>query len=227
MSAPRLSSVNQSDALSEWLRWQETLNAQPVDLGLERVSAVAEQCGLLPVKCPVITVAGTNGKGSTVTFIDAILRQSGYRVGSYTSPHLHVYNERISIDGNYVSDVALCQVFEVIEKHRQGSALTFFEYGTLAALKCFLDAQVDVIVLEVGLGGRLDAVNIVDADVSIVTNIGYDHTQWLGHDRASIAFEKLGIARTRRPSDIWRSGSAEDDHQACDEDRCATLPIRR
>lgn len=185
--------------LAEWLHWQHTLNKKPIDLGLERVAAVAERCRLLPIRCPVITVAGTNGKGSTVTFIDSVLRHCGYRVGSYTSPHLHQYNERIRINGEVADDEAICRAFERIEAHREDRRLTFFEYGTLAALKCFLNAQVDVMVLEVGLGGRLDAVNIVDPSVCVVTNIDYDHTQWLGHDRESIAREKLGIARADTP----------------------------
>ena len=175
------------------------LHSESVDLGLERVAAVAERCGLLPVACPVISVAGTNGKGSTVAFLDAILNRRGLRVGSYTSPHLHSYNERIRIAGDIASDDTIRRAFEFIEGRRGDCPLTVFEYGTLAALKCFLDAECEVMVLEVGLGGRLDAVNIVDPEVSIVTSIGFDHVQWLGTDRDSIAFEKLGIARPGRP----------------------------
>lgn len=170
-----------------------------MDLGLERVVKVAGRCGLLPATCPVILVAGTNGKGSTVSFLDAMLGRGGLRVGSYTSPHLHNYNERIRINGEVVGDEVICGAFDFIERRRGDCALTFFEYGTLAALKCFMEAGVDVMVLEVGLGGRLDAVNITEPVASVVTNIGFDHMQWLGRDRESIAFEKLGVARKGRP----------------------------
>ena len=191
---------NAKDAsLADWLSWQQTLNINSIELGLERVIKVAQNCSLLPIKSTVITVAGTNGKGSTVTFLDAILRSQGYKVGSYFSPHIHKYNERIRINGQMLDDETICRAFQFIEAHRDGTPLTFFEFGTLATLKCFIDADLDVVVLEVGLGGRLDAVNIVDPDVAVITNIGYDHTQWLGNDRESIAYEKMGIARADKP----------------------------
>lgn len=185
--------------LSAWLRWQQALNSSVIDMGLERVGAVARNCGLSDVRCPVITVAGTNGKGSTVAFLTAILTQQGYRVGSYTSPHLHRYNERICVNGEPASDEMICRAFETIERHRDDHDLTFFEFGTLAALKCFADAEIDVMVLEVGLGGRLDAVNIITPSVSVITSIGLDHIRWLGKDRESIAIEKLGITRKNTP----------------------------
>src|SRR5690606_4379522 len=147
----------------------------------------------------VITVAGTNGKGSTVAFIEAIARAAGWRVGAYTSPHLLAYNERVRIDGGDADDAALVSGFEAVEAARGDLALTYFEYGTLAALWLFQRAQLDLAVLEVGLGGRLDAVNLVDADVAVVTTVDIDHVDWLGNDREAIGFEKAGIARPWKP----------------------------
>ncbi len=148
----------------------------------------------------VITVAGTNGKGSTVAMLDAILRAAGYRVGAYTSPHLVRYNERIRIDGVEASDSELCRAFERIEQARGATPLTYFEFGTLAAFECFHRARIDVAVLEVGMGGRLDAVNAVDADCAVLTAIDIDHTAWLGSTRAAIAREKAGVFRGGRPA---------------------------
>ncbi|HRZ23430.1 MAG TPA: bifunctional tetrahydrofolate synthase/dihydrofolate synthase [Candidatus Contendobacter sp.] len=186
--------------LDDWLRWQETLHPQVIELGLERVRTVLRR---LQPKAPpftVITVGGTNGKGSCVAFLETILRAAGYRVGAYTSPHLLRYNERIRIDGVEVDDAALCQTFARIDAVRGDTSLTYFEFGTLAALEQFRSAGVDVAVLEVGLGGRLDAVNVVDADVALVVSIALDHTDWLGPDRASIGYEKAGIYRPGRPA---------------------------
>ena len=186
--------------LNDWLRWQETLHPQAIALGLERVQTVLRR---LQPKAPpftVITVGGTNGKGSCVTFLDAILRAAGYRVGAYTSPHLLRYNERIRVNGVEVEDAALCQTFARIDAVRGDTSLTYFEFGTLAALEQFRAAGVAVAVLEVGLGGRLDAVNVVDADAALVTSIALDHTDWLGSDRASIGYEKAGIYRPGRPA---------------------------
>jgi dihydrofolate synthase/folylpolyglutamate synthase len=146
-----------------------------------------------------LIVGGTNGKGSTVAFLEAMLKASGQRVGAYTSPHLLAYNERVRIDGHDATDAELCAAFERIEQVRGDTTLTYFEYGTLAALDLFARADVDVAVLEVGLGGRLDATNIIDADVAIVTTVGLDHQGWLGPDRDSIGAEKAGIARRGRP----------------------------
>ena len=148
----------------------------------------------------VITVGGTNGKGSTVAMLDAILRAAGYRVGAYTSPHLVRYNERVRIDGAEVSDDQLCRAFERIEQARGATPLTYFEFGTLAAFDCFHRARIDVAVLEVGMGGRLDAVNAVDADCAVLTAIDIDHTAWLGGTRGAIAREKAGIFRGGRPA---------------------------
>jgi dihydrofolate synthase/folylpolyglutamate synthase len=147
-----------------------------------------------------VTVAGTNGKGSSVALLTAIYRAAGYRVGTYSSPHLLHYRERIEIDGVYADDVSLCRAFARIEAARREIPLTYFEFGTLAALCLFREAAVELQVLEVGLGGRLDAVNIIDADAALITNIGLDHTDWLGPDRESIGGEKAGILRAGRPS---------------------------
>jgi dihydrofolate synthase/folylpolyglutamate synthase len=148
----------------------------------------------------VITVAGTNGKGSCVAFGEAILQAAGYRVGCYTSPHLRRYNERIRIDGEALDDARICAAFERIEQVRSGVALTYFEYGTLAALSLFAAERLDAVILEVGLGGRLDAVNIIDPDVALVTSIGLDHQTWLGEDLELIGAEKAGILRAGRPA---------------------------
>ena len=188
------------NTLAEWLAWQETLHPLAIDLGLERVAAVARDLDLLTPVCPVITVAGTNGKGSSVALLDAILRAAGYRVGTYTSPHLLRYNERIRIDGDMASDAAICRAFARVDAARGERSLTYFEFGTLAALCLFAEAGLDVMVLEVGLGGRLDAVNILDADVALVTGIDIDHSAWLGSDRDSIGREKAGIFRAGRPA---------------------------
>jgi dihydrofolate synthase/folylpolyglutamate synthase len=186
--------------LAEWLAWQETLHPVAIDLGLERIAAVARDLGLLAPACPVITVAGTNGKGSSVALLEAMLRAAGYRVGVYTSPHLLRYNERIRIDGVAVSDADLCAAFARVDAARGERSLTYFEFGTLAALLLFAAADLQAMVLEVGLGGRLDAVNILDADVALVTAIDIDHSAWLGDDRDSIGREKAGIFRAGRPA---------------------------
>lgn len=186
--------------LAEWLAWQETLHPSAVDLGLARVRAVAGRLGWGPLPFPVISVAGTNGKGSTVAFLTAVLEAAGYRVGAYTSPHLLRYNERVRVAGAPAPDEALCQAFERIDRARGELSLTYFEFGTLAALDLFRQASLDALVLEVGLGGRLDAVNLVDADVAIVTTVDLDHTEWLGPDRESVGREKAGILRRGRPA---------------------------
>ena len=190
--------------LTDWLDWQTTLHPNRMDLGLERVGAVwarlAPDGGRLP--CPVITVGGTNGKGSTVAMLEAMTLAAGYHCGVYTSPHLRCYNERVRIDGEPVSDAALCESFARIDHARDGISLTYFEFGTLAALDLFARARLDLVVLEVGLGGRLDAVNLLDADVAIVTSIGLDHTDWLGDSLDAIAREKAGIFRADRPAII-------------------------
>lgn len=191
-SAPR--------SLDDWLRYQERLHPAAIELGLGRVSRVADRLGLRDAPPLTITVGGTNGKGSTTTLLALIYRAAGYRVGAYTSPHLFRYNERIAIDGEAVDDSALCRAFEAVEAARQDDSLTYFEFGTLAALWLFREAGVQVQVLEVGLGGRLDAVNILDADAVVITNIGLDHRDWLGDDRDAIGREKAGIARAGKPA---------------------------
>lgn len=194
------------DSLQDWLSWQENLNPKEIDLGLDRVSAVLKSLKFsADFFCPVITVAGTNGKGSTVAFIESILHQSDMSVGCYTSPHLFKYNERIRINQQPVSDEVLCEAFEVVDQARKNPAtddipLTYFEFGTLAALVIFKRFNVDVALLEVGLGGRLDAVNVIDADVSVITSIDIDHVDWLGDDIELIAREKAGIMRSKKPS---------------------------
>jgi dihydrofolate synthase/folylpolyglutamate synthase len=186
-------------SLDQWLAYQLGTHPQPIAMGLERVRLVAERLQLERLPCPVITVGGTNGKGSTVAYIESIARVSGYRVGAFTSPHFLRYNERIRIDGAEVSDAELIDAFEAIETARAETPLTYFEFGTLAALFLFARAGLDLAVLEVGLGGRLDAVNIIDADVAVITTVDLDHQAYLGNDRESIGFEKAGIMRAGRP----------------------------
>lgn len=184
--------------LDGWLQWQQTLHPRAIDLGLDRVRQVAERLGVLRPACPVITVGGTNGKGSCVTYLDAILSAAGYRVGVYTSPHLVRYNERVRVGGREATDAELVEAFERIDQARGGTSLTYFEFGTLAAFDLFSRSSCDVWILEVGLGGRLDAVNVVDADVAVLTSISLDHTDWLGPDREAIGREKAGIFRAGR-----------------------------
>lgn len=186
--------------LDAWLAWQESLHPATIDLTLERVAEVWRNRGATPPAPVVITVAGTNGKGSCVAFLESILRCAGYRVGAYTSPHLLRYNERVRVDGIEASDAQLCAAFQRVDEARGEVTLTYFEFGTLAALDIFSQVALDAVVLEVGLGGRLDAVNIVDPDVALVTSIGIDHTQWLGPDREHIGREKAGVFRANRPA---------------------------
>jgi dihydrofolate synthase/folylpolyglutamate synthase len=193
-------------SLAEWLEQQQRSHPNAIDLGLARVSEVARRLDLLERDYRVITVGGTNGKGSTVAVADAVLRASGRRCGRFTSPHLARYNERICIDGAEASDASLIEAFERIDAARADITLTFFEYNALAALDHFRRARVDVAVLEVGLGGRLDATNIVDADVAVVCSIGIDHVDWLGNTLDAIGREKAGIFRRGRPAVL---GSAD------------------
>ena len=185
--------------LAEWLAYQERINPRSIELGLERVRAVWQRMGAPAPARRVITVGGTNGKGSTVALLEAMLRAADLRVGAFTSPHLLAYNERVRIDGADADDAALIAAFERIEAARGDTPLTYFEFGTLAALDLFARAPLDVALLEVGLGGRLDAVNIIDADVAVITTVDLDHMEWLGPDRDSIGREKAGIARAGRP----------------------------
>lgn len=186
-------------SLDQWLQYQLSTHPQAIAMGLERVREVARRLQLLALPCQVIMVAGTNGKGSTVAFIEAVAKASGFRVGAFTSPHILRYNERIRIDGMDAADDQLLAAFEAIERARADIPLTYFEFGTLAALWIFARAQLDVAILEVGLGGRLDAVNIIDADVSVITTVDIDHQAYLGDDREAIGREKAGIMRPGRP----------------------------
>jgi len=191
--------MHNKKTLDEWLSWQEQLMEETILLGLDRVQLVYQR--LFPDGVPflAITVGGTNGKGSTIAFIDSIYRESKYKVGCSTSPHLIKYNERYAIDGEIVNDEVIIKAFEAIEEKREGVSLTYFEFSTLAALIIFSEAAVDIAILEVGLGGRLDSVNVVDSDVSVITDIAIDHTDYLGDTRESIGTEKAGIMRTAKP----------------------------
>ncbi|MGF1616012.1 MAG: bifunctional tetrahydrofolate synthase/dihydrofolate synthase [Gammaproteobacteria bacterium] len=187
-------------SLHEWLSWQETLHAKPIDLGLDRCRPVVERMGLGNTRLPIVTVAGTNGKGSAVAMLEAILQAAGYRTGAYTSPHLVRYNERIRVAGAEVDDATIMAAFERIDRVRGPTSLTYFEFATLAAMDIFHRMRLDVAILEVGLGGRLDAVNLFDADVALVTTVDIDHVRWLGPDRESIGREKAGIFRPHHPA---------------------------
>ncbi|TCQ89518.1 MULTISPECIES: bifunctional tetrahydrofolate synthase/dihydrofolate synthase [Rahnella] len=186
--------------LATWLYYLEHLHSQAIELGLDRVRAVAEKLDLLTPAPRVFTVAGTNGKGTTCATLESVLMAAGYRVGVYSSPHLVRYTERVRIQGEELPESAHCESFAVLEAGRGDISLTYFEYGTLSALHLFKQAKLDVVILEVGLGGRLDATNIVDASVSVVTSIALDHTDWLGSDRESIGREKAGIFRAGKPA---------------------------
>jgi dihydrofolate synthase / folylpolyglutamate synthase len=176
--------------LADWLSWQETLHPTAIDLGLERLRRTLVRLEWSAPACPVITVGGTNGKGSCVALLNRILARAGYRVGTFTSPHLVRYNERITIEGRDISDASLVAAFERIDAARGEETLTFFEFNALAALLVFETAHLDAIILEVGMGGRLDAVNVVDPDVALVTSIALDHCDWLGPDVESTAVDR-------------------------------------
>lgn len=180
--------------LADWLIHLESLHPKTIALGLERIAQVRQRLNLQP-DFPIITVGGTNGKGSVCAMLESILHAAGYRVGCYTSPHLLHYNERVRIAKEQASDAELCASFEKIEQARGDAALTYFEFGTLAAMQCFIEHKVDVAILEVGLGGRLDAVNVFDSDCAVLTSVDIDHTDYLGETREQIAFEKAGIFR--------------------------------
>lgn len=186
--------------VADWLAWQQTLHPRIMDPGVERVASVGDSLGVLEPQSTVIVVAGTNGKGSTVAFLEGLAREAGYRPGSSVSPHIFAYNERIRIDGACVTDDMLLAAFDAVDRARGDTTLTFFEFGTLAALWCFRETGADPWVLEVGLGGRLDAVNAVSSDVAVVTSIAMDHADWLGNDLDTIAREKAGIMRQERPA---------------------------
>ena len=210
--------------LSQWLDYQQSIHPKAIELGLDRVREVARRMDLRKPAPRVITVAGTNGKGSTVAFIEAMARAAGFKVGAYTSPHLVRYNERVRIDGKEVDDAALVTAFEAVEAARGEISLTYFEFGTLAALWLFAREPLDLAVLEVGMGGRLDAVNIVDADVAVVTTVALDHVEILGPDRETIAGEKAGIFRAGKPAVIAELDPP--DSLLREADRIGAVPVR-
>jgi len=195
--------VSRPTTLAAWLAYLETLHPKAIAMGLDRVEAVRARMGVA-LSCPVVTVGGTNGKGSTCALLEAMVAAAGFRTGLYSSPHLARYNERVRIAGLEATDAELVTAFDAVEDARVGTGgaptpLTYFEFGTLAALWLFARAALDVVILEVGLGGRLDAVNIVDADVAVITSIDLDHMEFLGPTREAIAREKAGIFRAGRP----------------------------
>jgi len=201
--------MQDSDSLQSWLDWLETIHPSSIDMTLERVSSVAARLKLTPVDIPIITVAGTNGKGSTVAMLSAIYSANGYKTGCYTSPHIVDFRERIKVDGVMAAEASIVHALSFIEQQRKPETLTYFEYTTLAAMKVFVDAAVDVIVLEVGLGGRLDATNIWDTDCAILTSIALDHESYLGSDLSVIATEKAAIGRRGKPFIIGEADPPE------------------
>ncbi len=213
--------------LPEALAYQQRAHGRAMDLGLERVREVALRLGLLEKRCPVAIVGGTNGKGSTASLLAALLRAGGARVGLFTSPHLVRYNERVQIDGVEADDATLLRAFERIESARGAVTLTFFEYNTLAALDVFRDAAVSAMVLEVGLGGRLDATNIIDADVALLCSVGFDHRDWLGDTLEQIGAEKAGIFRTAQPVVLGSADMPQSVWQTAQALRCRTLTAGR
>jgi dihydrofolate synthase/folylpolyglutamate synthase len=211
-------------SLEQWLAYQSQLHPQAIDLGLDRLRQVLERLGWRQPKVPVITVAGTNGKGSVSGFCAAILAAAGYRVGTFTSPHLRDYRERIRIHDRLVSAAELVEVFERIEAARGEVGLTFFEFNTIAALLVFEAAHLDAWVLEIGMGGRLDAVNVVEPDVAVIVSIGFDHQEYLGTTIEAIAREKAGIFRHGRPAVL---GSSEVPGVVEDMARAVGAPLKR
>jgi dihydrofolate synthase/folylpolyglutamate synthase len=191
--------VSHSTSLQAWLARLEQLHPSAIELGLERARRVWQAMALVP-RFPIVIVGGTNGKGSTCAILDAIFRAAGYRTGLYTSPHLLRYNERVRVDGREASDAELVTAFAQVDAARGDTTLTYFEFGTLGAMAQFVAAAVDVAILEVGLGGRLDAVNLFDADVALVTGVDLDHQDYLGPTREAIGLEKAGIYRAGRPA---------------------------
>ncbi|MDP5291404.1 bifunctional tetrahydrofolate synthase/dihydrofolate synthase [Oceanimonas sp. CHS3-5] len=198
MQSPASTAPDRS--LADWLTVLEGLNMAHIELGLERMQHVAGRLGLLSLPSHVITVGGTNGKGTTCALLESMLRAGGHTVGVYSSPHLLDYRERVRINGHFPDERAFCEAFAAVDAARGDTALTYFEFGTLAALWLFRALRPDVVLLEVGLGGRLDATNVVDSDQAVITTIALDHTDWLGDDREVIGFEKAGILRPGKPA---------------------------
>ena len=197
---PASTSEAPARTLEDWLAYIERQHPQSIALGLDRVRDVAARMGLVQPAERSILVGGTNGKGSTVAFLESIARAAGLRVGAYTSPHLLRYNERVRIDGREVDDLPLVDAFEAVETARGDTPLSYFEYGTLAALWLFERERLDLAILEVGLGGRLDAVNLVDADVAVITTVDLDHQDWLGDDREAIGMETVSYTHLTLPT---------------------------
>ena len=188
-----------SDSLDHWLNWLETLHPTEIEMGLARVGRVADRMALRPLSIPLILVGGTNGKGSTVSLLSEIYRHAGHRVGAYTSPHIDIFNERMSVDGRMLDDQTIVDALHAVEAARKPDTLTYFEYTTLAAMVAFNQMGCDLAVMEVGLGGRLDATNLWDADCAIITSIALDHQAYLGDTREAIAAEKVAIGRAGKP----------------------------
>jgi len=200
MTTPTTNNIFSADTLNEWLVHLEQLHPNAIELGLQRITGVGKRLNLIHFDAQVITVAGTNGKGTTCAYLEKILLDAGYKVGVYSSPHIHRYNERLRINGLELDDSAHCDAFAIIENTRNAISLSYFEYATLSCLYLLQQAKCDYILLEVGLGGRLDATNMVESDVSVVTTIGIDHIDWLGSDREKIGFEKAGVFRSNKPA---------------------------
>lgn len=206
-----------SVSVDDWLETELALAPEIIELGLERVKRVAQRMELLPLGCPAIVVGGTNGKGSCIAALESLYTKAGYQAFCYTSPHLFRFNERLRFGGEDLSDERIIESFQAVKSAKNNDALTYFEYATLAALHAIKDLQPDIALLEVGLGGRLDAVNIVDADISIVTSIGLDHTDWLGDSREAIAYEKAGIFRPAQVAVCGDISPPEPIRQQADE----------
>ncbi len=213
--------------LATWLHYLEHLHSQAIDLGLDRIQRVAARLDLLKPAPFVFTVAGTNGKGTTCRTLETLLMAAGYRVGVYSSPHLVRYTERVRVQGAELDEARHSASFAAIEAGRGDISLTYFEFGTLSALNLFREAQLDVVILEVGLGGRLDATNIVDADVAVITSIALDHTDWLGPDRASIGREKAGVFRGGKPAVVGEADMPDTIAQVAAEKGAQLLQINR
>ncbi len=197
--AQRLIHPTQHNNLNQWLTWLEAKHSLAIELGLDSIRQVAEQLDLTQFNVPVITVGGTNGKGSTIALLEHMYHKAGYRVAAYTSPHVLAFNERLRINTQAVSDENICQSFAAVLEHCHDIPVSYFEFITLAALHLFKQTELDVILLEVGLGGRLDAVNIVEHDCAVITTVDLDHQEWLGDDREAIGAEKAGIMRADKP----------------------------
>jgi len=191
--------VTKNRSLNEWLNILESRHDKKIDLGLTRIQQVYKSCKLAKIATTIITVAGTNGKGSTVAILSSICQSAGYKVAEFTSPHILEYNERIKVNSQNATDEQIINAFKKIEENLNGISLSYFEYATLAAIIIFKGQKVDIAILEVGLGGRLDSVNAIDTDCAIITTIDIDHTSWLGNDKETIAFEKAGIMRANKP----------------------------